>query len=216
MNRNPRILLYVAGGIVTLAVAWLLFIALPQWASRPAPEPDDEVVDPIAQRAEEPPAESADPQIKARLFYVSADGRRLEDVERDVPFASTVSAQARHIVEAQLQPVAEPLVSAIPAGVTVRDVFVTDRGEAYVDLSGEISTNHTGGSLDEILTVYTIVGALTQNLPDIQRVQILVDGREVDTLAGHVDLRRPLRPDPTYLGEGVIAEPEPQPAPTGN
>ena len=39
---------------------------------------------------------------------------------------------------------------------------------------------------------YSIVNALTVNLPAIQRVQILVDGKEVDTLAGHVDLRHPL------------------------
>jgi hypothetical protein len=31
------------------------------------------------------------------------------------------------------------------------------------------------------------------NLPAITRVQILVDGKEVDTLAGHVDLRHPLQ-----------------------
>jgi hypothetical protein len=31
------------------------------------------------------------------------------------------------------------------------------------------------------------------NLPAITRVQILIDGKEVDTLAGHVDLRNPLR-----------------------
>jgi hypothetical protein len=31
------------------------------------------------------------------------------------------------------------------------------------------------------------------NLPNLQEVQILIDGREADTLAGHVDLRRPLR-----------------------
>lgn len=215
MNRGPRVLLYVGGALVTLVVAWLLFIALPQWAARPAAEPDVEE-ERIAQRAGEPAPESAAPQIKARLFYVSADGRRLEDVERDVPFASSVSAQARAIIEAQLQPVAEPLVSAIPEGVVLREVFVTDRGEAYVDLTGEISSNHTGGSLDEILTVYTIVGALTQNLPDIKRVQILIDGREADTLAGHVDLRRPLSPDPAYLGDGAIVDPEPPPAPTGN
>ena len=30
------------------------------------------------------------------------------------------------------------------------------------------------------------------NLPAIKSVQILVDGQEVETLAGHVDLRRPL------------------------
>ena len=42
------------------------------------------------------------------------------------------------------------------------------------------------------MTVYTIVNALLTNLPDLQEVQILIDGQEVDTLAGHVDLRRPL------------------------
>jgi hypothetical protein len=36
---------------------------------------------------------------------------------------------------------------------------------------------------------------VTVNLTTIQRVQILIDGREADTLAGHVDLRRPLVPD---------------------
>jgi hypothetical protein len=54
-------------------------------------------------------------------------------------------------------------------------------------------TNHTGGALDELFTVYTIVDALTVNLPAITRVQILIEGREVDTLAGHVDLRNPLQ-----------------------
>ena len=34
--------------------------------------------------------------------------------------------------------------------------------------------------------------ALTVNLPAVTHVQILVDGKEVDTLAGHVDLRHPL------------------------
>jgi hypothetical protein len=38
-------------------------------------------------------------------------------------------------------------------------------------------------------------------LPSIQRVQILIDGREADTLAGHVDLRRPLTPDPMLVRE---------------
>ena len=47
----------------------------------------------------------------------------------------------------------------------------------------------------ELLTVYAIVNAVTANLPGVQRVQILVDGREVDTIAGHIDVRRPLERD---------------------
>jgi hypothetical protein len=130
-------------------------------------------------------------KIKARLFYVSEDGTRLVGVERDVPFAEG-SDQAREIVAAQIAPVTEPLVSAVPPGTTLRALFVTDRGHAYVDLSREVSAAHSGGTLDELLTVYTIVDALTVNLPGVQSVQILIDGKEAQTLAGHVDLRQPL------------------------
>ena len=45
----------------------------------------------------------------------------------------------------------------------------------------------------ELFTIYAIVNALTVNLPAVTRVQILIDGKEVDTLAGHVDLRHPLQ-----------------------
>jgi hypothetical protein len=37
-----------------------------------------------------------------------------------------------------------------------------------------------------------------ENLPAVSGVQIRSDGREVDTLAGHVDLRRPLQKNPQW------------------
>ena len=72
-------------------------------------------------------------------------------------------------------------------------MYVSDRNEAFVDLDATVRAKHPGGSMNELFTVYTIVNAITTNLPDVQSVQLLIDGREVDTLAGHVDLRRPLR-----------------------
>ena len=45
----------------------------------------------------------------------------------------------------------------------------------------------------------TLVSALVTNLPAITGVQILVDGKEVDTLAGHVDLRQPLVKNPDWV-----------------
>jgi spore germination protein GerM len=131
-------------------------------------------------------------KIKARLFYVNDEGTRLTSVERDVAYSEGAAEQAREIVAAQIAAVAEPLVSAIPPGTTLRAVFVTEKGQAFVDLSREVVAAHPGGTLNELLTVYTIVNALTTNLPAVTSVQVLVDGKEVDTLAGHIDLRRPL------------------------
>ncbi len=81
-------------------------------------------------------------------------------------------------------------------------MFLDARGAAYVDLSKELVTGHTGGSLDEALTVFSIVNAITVNLPDIPAVQILVDGHAVDTLVGHLDLRHPLTRSLQWVRKG--------------
>jgi spore germination protein GerM len=135
------------------------------------------------------------PRITATLYYGTTDGQGLAAVRREVPLAEGVVPQGRAILGALLDAAPEGYVSLIPPGTMLRAFYVTERGDAFVDLSPEFSTAHSGGSFAELLTVYAIVNAVTTNLPTVQRVQILIDGREVDTLAGHVDLRRPITAD---------------------
>jgi spore germination protein GerM len=181
---TPRRAAAIAGLTVVAAVlVWLMFVALPRWYGQT----------PQGGTAASPDAAAATGRkINVRLFYVADDGTSLTSVEREVPYFESTVDQARAIVTAQVQPVTEPLLSAVPAGTALRALFVTEGGEAYVDFSRELVSGHSGGSMNEMLTIYTFVDALTVNLPAITAVQILVDGRELDTLAGHVDLRRPL------------------------
>jgi spore germination protein GerM len=175
-----------AFALFVIVCVWLLFIVLPRrYGSDPAPA----AAAPVAAAA---PAPSEARRIKATLYYVAEDGERLAGVERDVPYAASTAEQTRRIVEELLKAPPEPLVSALPTGTALRALFLTG-GDAYVDLSTEIASAHPGGSREEILAVYSVVNTLTTNLPAIARVQILVGGREVDTLAGHLDLRRPLQ-----------------------
>ena len=206
MTRGSRLSGMAVILVLACGLGWLLFVGLPRW-TRPVAPPEDLVV----ARAPEPAAVPATPRIKARLFYLTDDGMRLQPSEQEVEFGATTTAQARRLIEAQLQTPQPPLVSAVPAGTTLKELFITDRGEAYVDLSAELASNHAGGSLDEILTVYTLVSALTENLPSITHVQILIDGHEVDTLAGHMDLRRPLARTSEW-----IETPTPPAVPAGN
>ena len=144
------------------------------------------------------------PRITATLYYGSADGQSLMAVRREVPLAEGLVPQGREIIRTQLQAAPSPFVSVVPEGTTLRAFYVTDRGDAFVDLSSDASSRHPGGSSTELLTVYAIVNAVTANLPTIQRVQILIDGREADTLAGHVDLRRPLQQDLSLVREPKV------------
>jgi len=196
-----RVLVVTLTLLVALSLGWLLYVGLPRWYGTPP------AVEPGAAAA--PTVDDAR-TIKVRLFYVDASGTRLTAVEREVPYAEQTVAQARQIVDAQLAPVstdgAAGLVSAIPAGTTLRAIFVAER-TAYVDLSGEVTSAHPGGSLNELLTIYTLVQALTTNLPGIAAVQILVDGKEVETLAGHVDIKRPLARADEWIAAPAGAEP---------
>jgi hypothetical protein len=179
-------------GVALLAVlAWGVTRGLERLAS---PQPGT-----TAPGAAGAPAGAAVPHITATLFYAAADGTGLMPVRREVPLAEGVVPQGRAILAAQFEPAPEPLVSVIPEGTMLRAFYVTEQGDAFVDLSAEASTRHPGGSFTELLTVHAIVNAVTSNLTSIKRVQILVDGKEADTLAGHVDLRRPLPADASLV-----------------
>lgn len=150
-----------------------------------------------------PPAPTPSvPHIIATLFYGTEDGQGLAAVKREVPLAEGPRAQGRQILESELEDAPEPYVSVIPKGTTLRAFYITGRGDAFVDLSPEVSTAHPGGSTLELLTVYAIVNTVTANLSSVERVQILINGKQADTLAGHVDLRRPFERD-TSLVKGT-------------
>jgi len=135
----------------------------------------------------------------ATMYYVAADGRGLVRRRIEVPYGADTLSRARIIAERQLEIAPRQLLSPFPRGTRLRAVYLADDGILFVDLSGEVTTEHSGGSLDELLTVYALVNALTTNVAEISAVQILVDGREVDTLAGHIDLRQPLTPNLTWV-----------------
>lgn len=169
--------------LAAFALGWALFILLPRWYGPETAEGQ------VSQQGEGGSGRT----ITARLFYLADDGLRLSDVEREMPYAEATAEQATHILEALFGPPPDRLLSPVPSGTRLRAVYVTERGDAFVDVSREAAANHPGGSLDEIFTVYAIVNAVAANLPAINAVQILVEGQEVDTLAGHVDLRHPLQ-----------------------
>ena len=179
---------------------------------------DDE---PAAEEArpghEEDAAAVAERTINVKLFFQAADRPGLVMEERTVPFSSDLGTQLKAVVGELVRGSKSGLVATLPPETKVLEVFVTARGIAYVDLSKEASQG-TSGSHDELLSVYSIVNSLTVNFPAVKRVQILLDDRPTDTLAGHVDLSHPLTADMTLLTAAPAApagSPAPVPASPG-
>jgi hypothetical protein len=154
------------------------------------------------------PEADAARRISVRLYFEARDSGGLLSEEREIAFSDDLAVQLRTLVEELVRGPMDGLLGTIPPQTRVLEVFVTARGVAYVNLSGEAAML-PGGSMSELLSVYSIVNSLVVNFPAVSRVQILVEDRVVTSLAGHVDLSRPLPADMTLvaLPAPVVTDP---------
>jgi germination protein M len=144
------------------------------------------------------PDTPAERRINVRLYFETVESDGLFAEERTIAFSDDLARQIRTLVEELIHGSETGLQPTLPPETTVLEVFVTARGVAYVNLSGEASVL-PGGSRSELHTVYSIVNSVVANFPAVRRVQILVEDRMVPSLGGHVDLSRPLPPDMTLI-----------------
>ena len=112
-----------------------------------------------------------------------------KQVINGAPDPTTLS---KNIIDALLAgPVDKNLVRTLPEGTVCRAIYLNDDNVAYVDLSAQIRDKLPGGSESELLAIYSIVNTLILNVDQIKKVKILIEGSEVNTMAGHIDLRQP-------------------------
>ena len=150
---------------------------------------------PVAVRETEIDPAPVQTHITATLFFGDAGGRGLVARRVDVPLGASVADQGEAILLAALGTPPQGTTRVVPVGTRVRAFYLDGTGTGFVDLSGEVRTKHTGGSFAEALTVAAVVNAVTSNLRSVGRVRVLVEGKEVETLAGHLDLAEPFLPD---------------------
>jgi spore germination protein GerM len=206
--------LLTAAGL--LALLFGVSTSAPRWApllARSLSSPGDEAGSEPGGggHAEAEAAAAVERQIKVKLFFQAADRPGLVIEEREVAQAPELSRQVRTVVEELARGSRIGLQPTLSPGTKVLEVFVTARGVAYVDLSKEVAQEHPGGAEAELITIYSVVNSLTANFPAVKKVQILVDDRPAPTLAGHVDLTRPLAPDLTFMASAGLTPAAPTP-----
>ena len=103
--------------------------------------------------------------------------------------ASNVAASNTPAQDALVALSAQPN-SPLPAGTHLRSINLAD-GLATVDFSREFQTHFAGGDTQSLRTVNAVLCTLGQ-FPNVDRVQILVDGSPVDTYGGMLSLSDPL------------------------
>ena len=139
-------------------------------------------------------SEESLPTRSITLYFLSEDDNYLHPEKREIVDHPSIVHQAIQSIEELLKGSQNGLLPPLPVNTELREFFITKRGIAYVDFSDEIREEHLSGTSAEMGTVFAVVNTLTYNFKDINKVFILIDGSEKETLAGHIDLSRPLVP----------------------
>lgn len=134
-----------------------------------------------------------------KLYFADEDADTLASEKRSVKLGAGASADATRILAELIRgPQSAGLFPTIPADTRLLDAYKL--GDTLVlDFTRELQSNHPGGSSGELLTVYSIVNTMTENMYGIKKVQILLEGQEIETLTGHMDLTEPLPPDTKWM-----------------
>jgi spore germination protein GerM len=161
------------------------------------PAPETAAAEPGGEGEQQEP--TGDPTLEpltfrsVTVYFPSAYNEGLVGEPREIFETASPGDRAKQIISDILAGPDDPAaLRAVPQGIRLRQVYVMDNGVAYADFSSELARRMGGGSMEEILAVYSIVNSLVLNVEEIDRVGFLMDGRPCESLNGHLDLRRPL------------------------
>lgn len=149
-------------------------------------------------KKEQQPAPEPPKQISFIVYRAAANGDEkllaekitMEDNGKSLPENALQALVATKPQDARMSDV-------VPIGTKVLGLKIDQDGTAYADFSSELAKK-TQGSYEELMLTYAITNTLTE-FPEIKRVQIMVEGKKVITLSGHMDLEDPLTRNTTLL-----------------
>jgi spore germination protein GerM len=133
------------------------------------------------------------------LYFSDRDGEYLIGEKRRITKKPDLKEEAKEAIIELIKGPREPLTPTLPPRTKCLNLRLDEKGVAVVNFNKAFSKDHPGGSSAEIMTTYSIVNSLTLNFPKIKQIQILVEGKPIETIAGHLSLKQPISPNPSLI-----------------
>lgn len=144
-----------------------------------------------AKETEEKIGRAIEDMFTLRIYYPA--GRRLQMEERKAQKKTIQMTVAEAVISEFLKGRVNASVSEIPKDAKLIGLYRGDDGMLYVDLSDEFRRNFGGDAAAEFLLLRGLYESLMSNVYDITDVKILIEGREMESLGGHLYLSYPLK-----------------------
>lgn len=131
----------------------------------------------------------SDPRVKAELFWLSdSDNSVLAPVTVELPLSSDPVLRSKQVLDTLLAGPVDVEKRTLPPDAVLLAFYILPDGTAIADFSEALATSIPAGIASEQLAVDSMARTLEANVPQVKRLKILIQGQEVETLAGHVDL----------------------------
>ncbi len=130
-------------------------------------------------------------EVQVTLYFGDDQAMYLKPEKRTVEKGGKPMAELL-VQELIKGPQTKGLHKTVPEEAKLISLEVVD-GVAFINFSREMQTKHWGGSAGETMTVQSIVHTLTQ-LPEIEKVQFLIEGKKEEAIWGHGDTSQPVSP----------------------
>ncbi len=186
----PRWRIWLAGALLVAVVgAALYFPALRRQVDKVA-----QLTEKTAEQARReliPPApvRSGGPMVKAKMYWgTRAQDGTLRAVTVDLPLSDDPALRAKQVLNTLLAGPVDPEARTLPPDAALLAFYILPDGTGVADFSEAIGTSIPSGIQSEQTAVDSITRTLEANVPQVQRLRILIHGQEVDSLAGHLDL----------------------------
>lgn len=171
--------LLVVGIVAGYGVGWFVY------RSQPQPEKIPIVVEP-----ELPPRE-------VQLYFIDPEGSHLVPELRQIPGCDVDRDCMQSLLEALISGSQQGNLPVLPKTVQLLGIE-QENDLVQLNFSKQLVDHHPGGSLSELLTIYSLVNSLVENFSYLRQVQILVEQQVKQTLKGHVRIDQPVYADFNY------------------
>ncbi|BCW95005.1 MAG: GerMN domain-containing protein [Fimbriimonadales bacterium] len=132
-----------------------------------------------------PPPQPAQPPREAKIYIPKVNPQGELTYESKPVAIQNPSAAYTEVFETLIRE-----SGVFPKGVRLLGATLQD-GKLQLNFSQELTQNFEGGSDDEAALVNAITST-AGSFPNVQRVEIRVEGKPIESLGGHIDLSQAL------------------------
>jgi sporulation and spore germination protein len=214
---TPKWRVWLAGALLAAVIAAALYFPALRRQVNKARQITDKTTE-QARRELLPlaPVTGSDLKVKAKMFWGSkSEDSTLVAVTVELPLSKDPVLRSKQILNTLLAGPVDPEARTLPPDAALLAFYILPDGTAIADFSEALANAIPSGIQSEQLAVDSITRTLEDNIPQVQRLKILIHGQEVDTLAGHLDLTQTIpvnlsgtaAPAPARSGVSLLTAP---------